>query len=199
MMGSNPRSKLYVFQITGLLVVWRRCIRRAVAHPPHAARHFGDPATEQHGKRRAGEIAQAGIERDLVEVSTSAPVSASRASMRPARKARERSYSKIMDAVGEQDQRAPHQRAHFVEKGEIGVAVRRQRLGAVMPRQEDQREQQQIADQKPVDRLAHHHRVLADINQEQQHQLAGEQHRRAGEATMPMRCRARNKPASTAK
>ena len=43
-----------------------------------------------------------------------------------------------------------------------------------------QRQQQQVADQQAVDRLAHHHGVLPDIDQEQQHQLAGEQHRRAG-------------------
>ena len=144
-------------------------------------RHFRDPAAEQHGKRRAGEKAQAGIERDLVETQNQ------RAGEREPRQhaaAEEGARALIQqnhdDAVGKQDQRAPHhQRAHLVEEGEIGVAVRRQHLGAVMARQEGQRKQQQVADQKPVDRLAHHHRILADIDQEQQHQLAGEQHRRA--------------------
>ena len=49
----------------------------------------------------------------------------------------------------------------------------------MLPRQESEREQEEIADQKPIDRLPHHHRVLADVDEQQQHQLAGEQHRRA--------------------
>jgi hypothetical protein len=49
----------------------------------------------------------------------------------------------------------------------------------VVAHDEGEREQQHIAQQQAVDRLAHHHRVLADIQQQQQHQLAGEQHRRA--------------------
>ena len=54
------------------------------------------------------------------------------------------------------------------------------RAGAVHPHQRGQREQEHVADQKPVDRLPHHHCVLADINEQQQHELAAEQHSRAG-------------------
>ena len=49
----------------------------------------------------------------------------------------------------------------------------------MVPRQEGKREQKKIADQKTVDRLPHNDRVLADINEQQQHQLSGEQYRRA--------------------
>jgi hypothetical protein len=56
------------------------------------------------------------------------------------------------------------------------VAVRRHAFRAVVSRQEGKREQKQIADQETVDRLPHHHRILTDIDEQQQHQLAGEQH-----------------------
>ena len=92
-------------------------------------RHFRDPAAEQHRKRRAGEKAQARIERELIETSAparrSAPAAAARGRRRRRASARRAGSS---DAIGEQDQRAPHhQRAHLVEKTEIGMAVRRQR------------------------------------------------------------------------
>jgi hypothetical protein len=50
----------------------------------------------------------------------------------------------------------------------------------MLPRQEGKREQEKIADQETVDRLAHHDRIFADIDKQQQHQLAGEQHRGSG-------------------
>lgn len=84
------------------------------------------------------------------------------------------------NAVGKRDQRAPHhQRAHLVEKSEVGAAFTAERCGTMLAHQEGEREKQEIADQKAVDRLPHHHCVLADIDEKKQHQLAGEQHGRA--------------------
>jgi hypothetical protein len=144
-------------------------------------RHFRNPAAEQHRQRRPGEKAQAAVERDLVETqyqhAGGREPKEQAASEKGARAFVEQDHQ---NAIDEQDQRAPHhQGAHLVEKGKIGVAVRQHAFRAVAARDEGKREQQQIADQKAVDRLAHHHRVLADIDQQQQHQLAGEQHRRA--------------------
>ena len=83
------------------------------------------------------------------------------------------------DAIEEQHRRTPHhQAAHLVEKAEIGGAVGAERNSQMLAHDEGEREQEYIADQQTVDRLAHHHRVLADIEQQQQHQLAGEQHGR---------------------
>ena len=45
-----------------------------------------------------------------------------------------------------------------------------------MSHDESERKQQDIAEQKTVDRLPHHHRVFADIEEKQHHQLAGEQY-----------------------
>ncbi len=56
----------------------------------------------------------------------------------------------------------------------------RKRAYAVNPHQRREREEKHVADEKTVDRLPHHHRVLADVNEQQQHELAAEQHCRAG-------------------
>jgi hypothetical protein len=50
----------------------------------------------------------------------------------------------------------------------------------VRAHQQRHREHQHVAEQQAVDRLAHHLRILAHVEQQQQHQLAGKQHRRAG-------------------
>ena len=83
------------------------------------------------------------------------------------------------DAVDEQNAGPPdHQHAHLIEEAEIGDAVGRERHQCVVPHQVGNHDDQDVADQEAVDRLAHDDRVLVDIDQQQQHQLAGEQHRR---------------------
>ncbi len=96
----------------------------------------------------------------------------------------------IRIAVDEQDRGAPHhQRAHLVEEAEIGDAPGRERDEVVVAHEVSETDHQQIADQEAVDRLAHDHRVLADIDEQQQHQLAGEQHGRARRGDDPERQR----------
>jgi hypothetical protein len=52
----------------------------------------------------------------------------------------------------------------------------------VLAHNEGKREQQDVAEQKAVDRLPHDNRILADIEEQQHHQLAGKEHRRARRA-----------------
>ena len=144
--------------------------------------HLGRPPAEQHGEIGAGEKPQAGVEHELVEGHHR------RGGQRDARQQGMTNHAAQPlveqdneDAVREQDQRPPdHQRAHLVEEAEIGEAVRGQRRRQMLAHHEGERKQQQVADQQAVDRLAHHPRILADIDQQQQHQLAGEQDGRAG-------------------
>jgi hypothetical protein len=81
-----------------------------------------------------------------------------------------------------------HQHAHLIEKTEIGDALGRERQQRMVPHQVGDHDHEDIADQQAVDRLAHHHRILVDIHQ-QQHQLAGEQHRRPRRGHDPERQR----------
>jgi hypothetical protein len=48
-----------------------------------------------------------------------------------------------------------------------------------MAHHKGEREQQDVAEQEAVDRLPHDNRILADIEEQQHHQLAGEEHRRS--------------------
>jgi hypothetical protein len=143
--------------------------------------HLSGPAAQQHRNAGAGHQVQAGEEHDLVE-----------AEHRRARQHEPRQGAVAepaaavlveqddQDAVGKQDGGAPHhQRAHLVEKAEIGDPLRSERDQHMEAHRKGEREQQQVADQEAVDRLARDAGVLADIDDQKQHQLAGEQHGRA--------------------
>ena len=65
---------------------------------------------------------------------------------------------------------------NLVEEREVRSAARRQRNHIVLPHDGDECKQQHVAKQESVDGLAHDNRILADVEQQQHHELAGKQH-----------------------
>ena len=85
------------------------------------------------------------------------------------------------DRVDEEEDGPPdHQAAHLVHQPEVERPVGDGGREVVEAHGEDQRHHQEIADEQPVDRLADGRRILADIDEEQHRELAGEEHDRAG-------------------
>lgn len=168
--AATPERPLEIFQVDG----GEHAVERDRAH-------LGGPAADQHRQSGAGEYVQSGEEHHLVESEHQRPAQEQpREHMVAEPGARALVEQDDDDAIEEQDRRSPHhQRAHLVEEAEIGGAAGHERNQRVMTHDEGEREQQHVAEQQAVDRLAHHHRVLADVEQEQHHQLAGEQHGRA--------------------
>ena len=115
------------------------------------------------------------------KLSTAAPASARRTNRRSPSQAREPLVQQDdEDAVEEQDRRAQTISPPISSRKPKSAPRPGTSAPAVVAHQEAEREQQHIADEQAVDRLPHHHRVLADVDQQQHHQLAGEQHARAG-------------------
>ncbi len=143
--------------------------------------HLSGPAAQQHRQRRAGEQIEPEIEAELVEAEDHRA-----GEHQPQQNPVGQPGARLLvdqdeqDAIDEQQRRAPHhQRAHLVEKSEIRDPVRPQRDQAVMTHQRRERDHQEVADQQAIDRLADDLGVLADIDQQQQHQLSGEQDARS--------------------
>ena len=151
-------------------------------HQPedHRRPHLGDPAAPEHGDRHAGEEVERGEEADLVEGEHQRQRQDDPRELPPAEPVGHALVEEDeQDRVDEEEDGPPdHQAAHLVHQPEVERPVGDGGREVVEAHGEDQRHHQEIADQQPVDRLADGRRILADIDEEQHRELAGEEHDR---------------------